>query len=362
MHSNATLSETDKFHYLRNYLRGEAAAAIAGFATTSACYGNAVQLLKDRYGDKRQIEQHRLRALRDIRCVRLASDVQQLRNLYDQVQMNMRGLDALGVPTSSFSAMLYDILLKALPQEIVISFHRQRRISEVMLRTSVATNEETVSSCQDLESLLQFTRIEIESRERSGTQESSERTHNCKHIPSASVLHTAHTGKPKYGECFFCKSMRHETEVCDSSLTLEEKKDRLGRSMRCYKCTIPGHLARDCRRRIQCLSCKKRHATTMCNPNANEKSTRKLNTTTACVNETQSDQNERSTAVTSCQLDEGVHLQTFRSWVGREDKACYIRGILDSGSQRSFIKEELATRLQLTSNRRNEAGNQHVCV
>ncbi|XP_037502304.1 uncharacterized protein LOC119376594 [Rhipicephalus sanguineus] len=117
VHSNATLSETDKFHYLRNYLRGEAAAAIAGFATTSACYGNAVQLLKDRYGDKRQIEQHHLRALRDIRCVRLASDVQQLRTLYDQVQMNMRGLDALGVPTSSFSAMLYDILLKALPQE-----------------------------------------------------------------------------------------------------------------------------------------------------------------------------------------------------------------------------------------------------
>ncbi|KAH6940951.1 hypothetical protein HPB50_010647 [Hyalomma asiaticum] len=44
VHSNATLSETDKFHYLRNYLRGEAAEAIAGFATTSACYGNAVQL------------------------------------------------------------------------------------------------------------------------------------------------------------------------------------------------------------------------------------------------------------------------------------------------------------------------------
>ncbi|KAH6933575.1 hypothetical protein HPB50_016470 [Hyalomma asiaticum] len=38
-HSNAILNETDKFHYLRNYLRGEAAAAVAGFATTSACYG-----------------------------------------------------------------------------------------------------------------------------------------------------------------------------------------------------------------------------------------------------------------------------------------------------------------------------------
>ncbi|KAH6933166.1 hypothetical protein HPB50_012691 [Hyalomma asiaticum] len=197
VHSNATLSDTDKFHYLRNYLRGEAAAAIAGFATTSACYENAVQLLRDRYGDKRQIEQHHLRALRDIRCVGLASDVHQLRILCDQVQMNMRGLDAFGVPTSSFSAMLYDILLRALPQEIAISFHRQRRISEVMQRTSAATSEGTAPSCQELESLLQFTRIEIESRERSRTQESTERIYNRKHVPSAPVLHTTHMGKQK---------------------------------------------------------------------------------------------------------------------------------------------------------------------
>ncbi|XP_037528554.1 uncharacterized protein LOC119405800 [Rhipicephalus sanguineus] len=36
VHTNLTLSTTDKFHYLHNYLVGEAAAAIAGLPTTEA--------------------------------------------------------------------------------------------------------------------------------------------------------------------------------------------------------------------------------------------------------------------------------------------------------------------------------------
>lgn len=58
--SNSALSETDKFNCHQNDLKREAAAAITGFVTTSACYVNAVQLLNDRYGDKLQIDQHHL--------------------------------------------------------------------------------------------------------------------------------------------------------------------------------------------------------------------------------------------------------------------------------------------------------------
>lgn len=96
--------------------------------------------------------------------MRLASDAKQLRNLHDQVQINMRGFDVLRVPTSSFSAMLYDLLLKALLQEI-ISFHCQHQINDVMFPASFAKNEGTESLCQDLERFLQLTRMEIESRE-----------------------------------------------------------------------------------------------------------------------------------------------------------------------------------------------------
>lgn len=53
------------------------------------------------------------------------------------------------------------------------------------------------------------------------------------------------------------------------------------------------------------------------------------------------------TAVTSCQLDEIVSLQNFRSRIVGSNEASYIRGIIDGGSQRTFIKEDRARRLTL---------------
>ncbi|XP_077548016.1 uncharacterized protein LOC144160683 [Haemaphysalis longicornis] len=52
VHTYRALTVTDKFHYLRTYLSGEAAAAVAGLPTTKAGYESAVQLLEDRFGDK----------------------------------------------------------------------------------------------------------------------------------------------------------------------------------------------------------------------------------------------------------------------------------------------------------------------
>lgn len=41
------------------------------------------------------------------------------------------------------------------------------------------------------------------------------------------------------------------------------------------------------------------------------------------------------------------YLQIFKAWVINKDTGRYIRGILDGGSQRSFIQEDLAQRLNL---------------
>ncbi|XP_077560886.1 uncharacterized protein LOC144175730 [Haemaphysalis longicornis] len=124
VHTNRALTATDKFHYLRNYLSGEAAAAIAGLPTMEARYESAVQLLKDRFGDKNRIIQRHFRNLRELRRVTSHSEDKELRRLYDCVTLNVRCLNVLDVSTSSFSEMLYDVLLEALPKEIFLAFHR----------------------------------------------------------------------------------------------------------------------------------------------------------------------------------------------------------------------------------------------
>ncbi|KAH6943826.1 hypothetical protein HPB50_000120 [Hyalomma asiaticum] len=121
VHSNSTLSTTDKFHYLHSYLVGEAAAVIAGLPMTEACYESVIQ---ERFGDKSRFVQQHFRALRELQPVRSPSDTRKLRMLYDGVQLNVRSLSVLDVPTSSSAAMLYDIMLQSLPREIVVAFHR----------------------------------------------------------------------------------------------------------------------------------------------------------------------------------------------------------------------------------------------
>lgn len=42
-----------------------------------------------------------------------------------------------------------------------------------------------------------------------------------------------------------------------------------------------------------------------------------------------------------------ILLQTFRGWINGAKGSCYIRGILDNGSQLSFIKEDVSRKLNL---------------
>ncbi|XP_037515038.1 uncharacterized protein LOC119391430 [Rhipicephalus sanguineus] len=95
IHRNGSLTATDKFNYLRFFLRGDAASAIVGLPTTEACYKDAIDILKRRFGDKTRLEQEYFSRLRTLPSVR-SSDPTALRKLYDQVVINIRGLETLG--------------------------------------------------------------------------------------------------------------------------------------------------------------------------------------------------------------------------------------------------------------------------
>ncbi|KAH6944555.1 hypothetical protein HPB50_003870 [Hyalomma asiaticum] len=46
------------------------------------------------------------------------------RNMYNQIVINIRGLETLGVSKASFSTMLCDLLLRALRPDIAVQYHR----------------------------------------------------------------------------------------------------------------------------------------------------------------------------------------------------------------------------------------------
>ncbi|XP_077535992.1 uncharacterized protein LOC144148313 [Haemaphysalis longicornis] len=99
--TNRALTAIDKFYYLRNYLSGEAAAAIAGLPTTECSYERAGQLLKDRFGDKSRVIQRHFRNPRELQPVTCDSEDEELWRLYDCVQLNVRCLNVVVYPQAA---------------------------------------------------------------------------------------------------------------------------------------------------------------------------------------------------------------------------------------------------------------------
>ena len=85
IHSNDSLSNVDKFSYLRGLLLEPTRSAIAGFALTSVNYEAAVELLKKRFGKKTAIQRNLVNELLNTRPVFNERHTARLRGLYDFV-------------------------------------------------------------------------------------------------------------------------------------------------------------------------------------------------------------------------------------------------------------------------------------
>src|SRR5699024_5696680 len=111
-----------------------------------------------------------------------------------------------------------------------------------------------------------------------------------------------------------------------------------------FKCTLPGHLSRDCRQKIECKSCKGRHATTLCEPSA---SARQPSTENPAQSERDARDIVASNVVTSANP---VYLQTATVWVkAGNNTPVVVRALLDSGSECTFSSDTLYEKLGCTT-------------
>ncbi|GFR19689.1 DUF1758 domain-containing protein [Trichonephila clavata] len=146
---NSNLNDVDKFSYLKSVVTSDAELAIRGLTLTPENYAKAVKILEDRFGRKELIVDYHMNRLLNLSPVRKSFDVIALRKLYDQLEINIRGLESLEIFPDSYSCLLFPIIMKAIPPDLALEYNRK--------------HNEKQSQVTDLTTYL---RGEVESRER----------------------------------------------------------------------------------------------------------------------------------------------------------------------------------------------------
>ena len=152
-----------------------------------------------------------------------------------------------------------------------------------------------------------------------------------------------------YDQCRYCEK-RHWSDGCPKYRTIEERKKQLKAS--CYKCLKTGHMSKDCKRNKACVHCGE------VNTDHRSLCPKKYTASVSSAYLTEMDELERAGACTEENVlvssGEMVLMQTAKAEIMNPNKCTgdQARILLDSGSQRTYVTESLAEKLQLT--RENE--------
>ncbi|XP_046856149.1 uncharacterized protein LOC124449255 [Xenia sp. Carnegie-2017] len=325
IHSNESMSKCSTFD--------------KGLTLTSANYDAAIAILQDRFGRTQQvIAAHMDQILQISACSENRTG--QLRYVFDQISVQVRGLDSLGVSANQYGSLLIPIIMSKLPSEIRLQVARK------------ATGD-----VWQIEELLKTIKFEVEAREMSESSRSIEKPQNKDKPNKPSTAGTfvvtkndkdgAHSFKVK---CVYCQGS-HYSASCEEVKGREARVKILRDSNRCFICLKKGHQANKCIVTRKCRHCSGRHHQSICSyPATNSQGVQNEkaidNTYPQKVSE---GVNSPTTTAVTRTVKGSVLLQTARALVSNGSKSVPARILFDTGSQRSYIRRSLQGRLRLNS-------------
>ena len=97
IHENNSISDIDKFSYLKTFLCDSAIATISGLSLSAVNYVPAIELLKGRYGNSQVLVSAYMKKFVLLPKIKNDDDIKGLGNLYDQIESIVRNLQTVTV-------------------------------------------------------------------------------------------------------------------------------------------------------------------------------------------------------------------------------------------------------------------------
>ena len=310
--ANEDLSEIQKLTYLRSLLEGPALSTITGLALTNNNYNIAINLLRERYDNKQLLISSHMRTLLSLERVTNIQNIPALRRIYDNLEIQIRSLENLGITSLMYGPLLVPVLMQKIPQELNIIISR-------------SFNE---TDCWDISVVLKVLKSELQAREKSDI--------NSNDITKPVTAETLHSSVDEFKKlsistCVFCEQ-EHKPQNCKNVTNIEARKEILKRKRRCLKCLRLGHFARQCSSRMKCFNCSRHHHASMCQPRPPPPSDNKQD-------------NGKLTSVAG--TSHSVLLQTAMVDAQSDANCISTRILFDSCSQLSYVSPSLRSKLKL---------------
>ena len=125
VHSNNKISSIEKTNYLLSYLTGEALKTVQGLKLSEPNYSAAIEMLQERYGDKQVLISTHMNKLLNLSNSGNLNDLKYLRQLYNNIDTQVRSLTSLGVDSDSYGPMLIPAVMSKLPENLKLNITRQ---------------------------------------------------------------------------------------------------------------------------------------------------------------------------------------------------------------------------------------------
>lgn len=333
INDNDTISNVQKFFYLKSSLKGEAAQVLHSLEASEQNYPIAWELLKSRFENKRIIVYTHLKALFDLPSISKESS-QQLRKLTDDLFKHLRALKMLGRPVNYWDdVIIYLICLK-------LDFNSKREWESSIIGTELPSFESfskfLSNRCQLLESIKPSTSLQHK-------PVGAWNNNKISNPPERSASFMAGNSK-----CLVCKQ-DHSLHECKTLLGLSPA-DRLLQVKNlklCTNCLKGSHSNHMCKAR-GCAKCGKRHNTILHFENANNNESQ--------PNASNTNQNSDETLTMNVHNINNTNTLLCTAVVhifDKQNNPIKCRALLDSGSQSNFITANLAKRLGLKTQKIN---------
>ena len=360
------LSNVDKFTYLLSSLDSTAKESVAGLALTNDNYTQAVELLKERFGNKQLLINSYVESCLKLPYVQSMNQVKELRAIYDILEATVRNLHSLSIEPATYGCFLVPILTQKLPEELKMIMSRNFK-----------------DAIWDLTGMMKVFKEELQAKERCGasnTGRKSKRDEFSEDLFSTANLFSGGQqtpAAPRKG-CVYCQKQNHPSSQCRTVTSIKARKNILRKARRCFCCLEVNHVVTKCTSDYRCNKCDGQHHISICDSDTSPRQPPPPPTAAAppqvaappaaaaAAPPAPPGQGEVAAArMTTCSVSTSVSpkpkvilLQTGRAVVANSMNHrlfARLRLLFDGAAMRSYTTEETRNRLQLVTVRRDWA-------